>query len=288
MRIRVRVFILLFFFSLVCLFSYETWRIADGAESVWRIGDGGAEDREKFYAMLEEKPFGPYAFTNQSRHSILTSLLESINAELVKKGEKFTISDSHPGSCFGHFCTNVYIQAMPIAQLYDSLAAQWGYTCSNIHGFFMLGERGGADELPAEPETNGAEKGVNVLPMPVFVVAQELECMNSEEGDDIRKSVKKFLAMLEEKPFGPYTFTNQYRRDVLTSLFSEINKQLAEQGEKYTISGGYGAFTEHFCTNVYLQAMSPVKMIEYLAREWNCTWANKRGFFDLKERKGQN
>ena len=83
MSIGTKNFILVFFLFLVCLLSRKTWRMGESRSSVQASEQGRSDGVNKFLIMQEGKPFGPYAFTNQSRHSILTSLLESVNAELA-------------------------------------------------------------------------------------------------------------------------------------------------------------------------------------------------------------
>ena len=60
----------LFFGLLGCQFS-----CLNDAEN--RLDD--LEARERFVVLLEEKPFGPYAFTDQSKVSVFASLLDLLN-----------------------------------------------------------------------------------------------------------------------------------------------------------------------------------------------------------------
>ena len=63
----------LYFGLLVCQFS-----CANDAEN--RLDDPVA--REGFFVLLEEKPFGPYVFTNQPKVSFFASLIDLLNQEL--------------------------------------------------------------------------------------------------------------------------------------------------------------------------------------------------------------
>ena len=101
----------------------------------------------------------------------------------------------------------------------------------------------------------------------------------------IEKRTAEFYARLQNEECGPFQFKEALALDVFTGVLQRINANLGPYSE-FSLSGSYSSKDETMLNRRYtlsIPRMPPMKMLQYVSEQMNCTFTNRNGFIEMEQ-----